>query len=78
MDDNKPVWERDPLAVLGVGSAVVAFLLWALPAPVFCVSSQNQRFQCGQEVFSLDRLPFTAAFLSLSFILLIARAGNRR
>ena len=63
---------RDPLAVLGVGSAVVAFLLWAAPTAVFCIGwTANQRWQCGQEYFSTERLPFVAAFLALSFILLL-------
>jgi len=45
-------WKRDPLAVLGVGSAVVAFLLWAVPTPVFCVgTAAGSRWQCGQEYF---------------------------
>jgi hypothetical protein len=65
----------DPLAFLGVGSATLAFLLWAVPARVcWWGGSQNypQPF-CGQEFFSLDRLPFAAAFLALSFILLLLR-----
>jgi hypothetical protein len=67
-------WKRDPLAVLGVGSAVVAFLLWAVPTPVFCVgTAAGSRWQCGQEYFSEDRLPFAAAFIALSFILLLLR-----
>ena len=65
---------RDPLAAFGVGSAVIAFLVWAAPAPVFCVgTSVYSRFQCGQEYFSLDRLPAVAAFLALSLILLLLR-----
>jgi hypothetical protein len=59
----------DPLAVFGVGAAVVAFLLWAWPA------------RCGYgpvgdgcyDFFSDLRLPFVAAFLALSFILLLLR-----
>jgi hypothetical protein len=69
------MWNRDPLAVLGVGSAVVAFLLWAVPAQV-CVWGGMQNYPmpfCGQEFFTLDRLPFAAAFLALSFILLLLR-----
>jgi hypothetical protein len=70
MDEHKPVWERDPLAVLGVGSAVVAFLLWAWP--------EYYSYGSLQGFFSTDRLPAFAAFLVLSFILLLLRAGNRR
>jgi hypothetical protein len=69
------MWNRDPLAVLGIGSAVVAFLLWAVPARA-CVWGGSQNYPlpfCGQEFFTLDRLPFAAAFLALSFILLLLR-----
>ena len=66
----------DWLALLGVGSAVVAFLFWAIPAPV-CAYYYGQRW-CLQEYFSFERLPAIAGFLVLSLILLIARAGNRR
>jgi hypothetical protein len=73
--EYEPRPATDRLAVLGVGSAVVAFLLWAVPARVcWWGGSQNypQPF-CGQEFFTLDRLPFAAAFLALSFILLLLR-----
>ena len=66
----------DWLAVLGIGSAVIAFLFWAIPAPV-CWDYYGERL-CLQEYFSFERLPAIAGFLVLSLILLIARAGNRR
>ena len=70
----EPQPATDWLAVFGVGAAVVAFLLWAAPTAVFCIGwTANQRWQCGQEYFSSDRLPFAAAFLALSFILLLLR-----
>ena len=65
MNENKPLWERDPLAVLGVGSAALAFLLWAWPEYYFYGSLQG--------FFSTARLPAVAAFLALSFILLLLR-----
>lgn len=68
----KQVWKRDPLAVLGVGSAVVAFLLWAVPASVCWQSDTGSRL-CLQEDFSDVRLPAVAAFLVVSFILLLLR-----
>jgi len=55
----------DWFAVLGVGSAVVAFLLWTWPE-----SYAAGNFRLG---VSADRLPVVAAFLALSFILLLLR-----
>jgi hypothetical protein len=66
--------QRDPLAALGIGSAAVAFLLWAIPG-ADCFGSG---YSCNIEWFSPERLPAVAAFLALSVILLIVRAGNRR
>ena len=59
------VLERDPLAFFGVGSAVVAFLLWAWPTD----------FWLGIPIgaFTSTRLPAVAAFLVLCFILLLLR-----
>ncbi len=61
----KQAWNRDRLAVLGVGSAALAFLLWAWP------------YEWGlfyfYAAFSTERLPAAAAFLALSFILLLLR-----
>lgn len=68
MDKNKPVWERDPLAVLGVGAAVVAFLVWAwpeFPQPAF------SRYHFVW--FESERLPAILAFLALSHFLLLLR-----
>lgn len=58
-------WARDPLAVAGVGSAVLAFLLWAWP--------YEFGLFYGYLFFSTERLPAVAAFLALSFILLLLR-----
>lgn len=59
-------WKRDPLAVVGVGSAALAFLLWAWPA-------QATGRCCRTELFTESRLPSVASFLALSFILLLLR-----
>lgn len=60
---------RDPLAVLGVGSAVVAFLMWAVPACLVgalgCLTEP--------EFFSYDRLPAVVGFYALAVILLLLR-----
>jgi hypothetical protein len=67
----KQAWKRDRLAVLGVGSAVVAFLLWAIPA-----QNRNGGSNIIDEqawAFSDARLEAVAAFLALSFILLLLR-----
>ena len=61
----KQAWARDRLAVAGVGSAVVAFLLWAWP--------YEFGLFYGYLFFSTERLPAVAAFLALSFILLLLR-----
>jgi hypothetical protein len=55
----KHAWKYDRLAVLGVASAVTAFVLWAYP-------------DYGA-MFSAARLPAIAAFLALAFILLLLR-----
>ena len=63
-------WRRDRLRVLGVGSAVVAFLLWAWPGCVGRYSIIGLPDGCITEGwFSSDRLPAIAAFLALAFIL---------
>ena len=61
----EPQPATDWLAVFGVGTAVVAFVLWAWPLEwgFFYLSS----------FFSMGRLPAVAAFLSVSFILLLLR-----
>ena len=74
----KQAWKRDPLAVLGVGSAAVAFLLWAIPVPRCFQPGNVATCSSYERFFSPERLPAVAAFLVLSIILLIARAGNRR
>jgi hypothetical protein len=61
----KQAWARDRLAALGVGSAVVAFLLWAWPSVFFPFYFSG--------FFSMERLPAVAAFLAVSFILLLLR-----
>lgn len=67
---RRPV--SDPLAGLGVGSAVVAFLLWAWP--VNCFRSAGW-LNCS-DFFSDERLLAVVAFLVLSFILLLLRRRN--
>jgi hypothetical protein len=62
----KQAWGRDRLGVLGVGSAVIAFVLWAFPYGSFTYGSYLQ-------MFSMTRLPAIAAFLALAFILLLLR-----
>ncbi len=68
--EYEPRPATDLLAVLGVGSAVVAFLLWAWPE---CWWSSG----CGRWTenwfSSAERLPAVAAFIALSFILLLLR-----
>jgi hypothetical protein len=64
-DKLNSAWAQDRLAILGVGSAAIAFLLWAVPDcpyPNFC-----------SDWFPDERLPAVAAFLALSFILLLLR-----
>ena len=67
----------DPLAVLGVGSAVLAFLLWAwrgcknYHSAAGSTSADAGCYETGW--FSTERLPAVAAFLALSFILLLLR-----
>ena len=64
----------DWLAVLGIGSAAFAFLLWAWPG----CALYNALLMCSHEAwFSLARLPAVAAFLALSFILLLLRAAAK-
>jgi hypothetical protein len=58
-------FHRDRLAVLGVGSAVVAFLLWAWPAS-FGLFYVNY-------FFPPERLPAVAAFFALAVISLLLR-----
>lgn len=63
--------KRDPLAVLGVGAAVIAFLLWALPG-ADCYQGSDYR-SCNTEWFSPERLPAVVALLVVSVILLLLR-----
>ena len=57
----------DWLALLGVGSAVVAFLLWAWPESYEPGNFSRSLF------FEAERLPAVAVFLALSLILLLLR-----
>jgi hypothetical protein len=66
------------LAYLATASAVVAFLLWAIPVPRCFQPGNIATCSSYERFFSPERLPAVAAFLVLSLILLIARAGNRR
>ena len=58
----------DWLALLGVGSAVVAFLLWAVP---FCGLFLGSYF-CEQP-FTVGRLPAVGTLLAFAVILLLLR-----
>ena len=94
----KQAWKRDRLGVLGIASAVVAFLFWAWPVlgsckplmnntaidwgyidgtaliPGSCYALFNEEFGWATDnYFTLDRLPFAAAFLALAFVLLLLR-----
>jgi hypothetical protein len=61
------MWNRDPLAVFGVGSVVVAFLLWAWPEYYEPGNFSRSLF------FEAERHPAVAVFLALSLILLLLR-----
>ena len=90
----KQAWKRDQLGVLGVASALVAFLFWASPVQVHCIAvdgvgllnklgdgpcvglvwlNYNTPLIPGSALFTAERLPVIAAFLALSFILLLLR-----
>ena len=69
--EYEPRPATDRLAVLGVGSAVVAFLLWAFP--VWCGSIAALPEPYCQDFFSTERLPFVAAFFALAVISLLLR-----
>jgi hypothetical protein len=43
----KQAWKRDPIAVLGVCAAALAFLLWAMPSPSFGISLSQYRCENG-------------------------------
>lgn len=60
--------QRDPLAVIGIGAAVVAFLLWAMP---YCGLFLGTYF-CERPL-TPERLPAAASFLALAVILLLLR-----
>ena len=64
----EPLPPIDWLALLGVGSTVVAFLLWAMP---YCGSILGTYF-CERPL-TLERLPAAASFLALAVILLLLR-----
>ena len=81
-------WKRDRLGVLGVGAAVGAFVLWAFPMKFFCEGTYcnevdfwitRQSNFLGELPryswywFTDARLPAIAAFLALSFVLLLLR-----
>ncbi len=58
----------DPLAFLGVGSAVIAFLLWAWPETCYDFGA----WYCS-DWFLLSRISIFAPLFVLSFILLLLR-----
>ena len=78
-------WKRDRLGVLGVGSALVAFALWALPVGYYCTYTSTTGCVAGALVyirvgegegdafFTPERLPAIGAFLALAVILLLLR-----
>jgi hypothetical protein len=73
--EYEPRPATDLLAAFGVGSAVVAFLLWAWPSPwpsPWAYEWWHGFFYFGPW-FPTERLPAAAAFLALSFILLLLR-----
>jgi hypothetical protein len=84
----KQAWKRDRFGVLGVGSAIVAFVLWAFPVRYLVISTAGNTTVIEQPFwqslpssapmtsvrwFTDDRLPAIGAFLALSFILLLLR-----
>ena len=74
MVEKKQAQERDPLAVLGIGSAAGAFLLWAWPAcdgANYCALDQ-------QQWFSPFRYGEIAALLLLSLIFVLLRKSKLR
>jgi hypothetical protein len=84
----KQAWKRDRLGVLGVGSAAVAFVLWAFPVRFLDVGTNfiekpfweplpsgllGDAPRTSVHWFTDDRLPSIAAFLALAFVLLLLR-----
>ncbi len=83
----KQAWKRDPLGVLGVGSAVLAFALWAFPkwecdSVEYIYNAGQPGWHPGQvrctaqrffDAFSDERLPIAGAFLALAVIMLLLR-----
>jgi hypothetical protein len=84
----RKLWERDRLGVLGVGSAVMAFVLWALPLKKggwidfveldFWETLEGSNLSGESPRYMLywftdARLPAIAAFLALALILLLLR-----
>jgi hypothetical protein len=65
----EPRTATDWLAVLGVGSAVVAFLMWAIPANCY---RDFGGWYCS-DLFSDERQTAVAVFLAFSFIVLLLR-----
>lgn len=69
LHELRPRPATDWLGVLGVGSAALAFLLWAVPACLVgalgCLTDP--------EFFSFHRLPAVVGFYALAIILLLLR-----
>jgi hypothetical protein len=63
----KQAWKRDRLGVLGVGSAVLAFFVWAAPVPGRGVASAYLYW------FTTENKEPMAALLALAVILLLLR-----
>ncbi len=81
----KQAWKRDQLGVLGVGSAVAAFVFWGFPVGYYCTFSSasgcikdgllyiSNGEGGGNAYFTPERLPVIGAFLALAVILLLLR-----
>jgi hypothetical protein len=81
----KRSWRRDRLGVMGVGSALLAFALWAFPVEYYCTSLSPTGCVAGALVyirdgqgsgdafFTPERLPAIAAFVVLGAFLLLLR-----
>ena len=68
----KQAWKRDPLAVLGVGSVAVAFLLWALPRDCGTSPFPSFHLYC-RDFFGTDDFLALGALFAFSVIVLLLR-----
>ncbi len=77
----KKFWANDRLGVIGVGSGLVAFALWALPVGCYSRGCYFGNFIGSFELVDGfgDLVPeslWVGAFLVISFLTLLLRAGN--